>query len=206
MLQACLVTTYGLCAPATHGVGPAGPGGQRRLRGLNIPIPTRAGPVGAPQLKAGRREERGDDGLQLVTRESGKRGPVAKLKKTDWGLDKPWESSSLWGRALGFSCFAENSTPVQPSTQPGGSPRVSSAAQQHPQVLCCGKSRAEGCRMGCNGSLGEQRVANPAAVRKGILEKVAPVAGLERTRGRRALQTEGRECGKTWGQEEQDMF
>lgn len=60
--------TYGVCA---HKVGPAGSGGQHRLCGVCLPVATHAGPVRAPQLKAGRRQEGGDDGLQLVTGQPG---------------------------------------------------------------------------------------------------------------------------------------
>lgn len=74
--------TYTVCAHATHRVGPAGSWGQHSLRGVYLPIVAYAGPVRAPQLKAGRGQEGWDDGLQLVTGEPGEGSSVSKLKKT----------------------------------------------------------------------------------------------------------------------------
>lgn len=71
MLQPSNQITYGVCAHAAHRVGPAGSWGQHGLCGVCFPVVTRAGPVRAPQLKAGWGQKGWDDGLQLVTGEPG---------------------------------------------------------------------------------------------------------------------------------------
>lgn len=88
--------TYTVCAHAAHGMGPAGSWGQRSLRGVCLPVVTCAGPVGAPQLKAGRGQERWDDGLQLVTGEPGEGSSISQLKKTS--QDQMGPGSPHWGR------------------------------------------------------------------------------------------------------------
>jgi hypothetical protein len=77
--------TYSVCAPATHGVDPAGSLGQHCLGGVCLYIVTCPGPIRTPHLKAGWGQEGGDDRLQLVAREPGERGSVPQLKKTDQG-------------------------------------------------------------------------------------------------------------------------
>lgn len=74
--------TYTVRAHTAHRVAPAGSWGQHSLHGVCLPIVACAGPVRAPQLKAGRGQEGWDDGLQLVTGEPGEGGSVSQLKKT----------------------------------------------------------------------------------------------------------------------------
>lgn len=86
-------TTYTVDAPSTCGVASAGSLRQHSLHGVCLPVMTCPGPIRAPQLKAGRGQERGDDCLQLVARESGEGGSISKLKKTGCGLGKSQEGS-----------------------------------------------------------------------------------------------------------------
>ena len=89
-------TTYAVRAPSTRRVASAGSLRQHSLHGVCLPVVTCPGPIRAPQLKAGRGQERGDDCLQLVAWESGEGGSISKLKKIGCGLGKPQEGSWLW--------------------------------------------------------------------------------------------------------------